>query len=79
MADRRRFEAWNAQIRRWDDAHDEVSTWAYADAITTYEAEYGNIRTDGSHPEFEPLVEIMRATLLDRFVGVLDRVAPIGP
>jgi len=79
MADRRRFEAWNAQIRRWDDAHDEVSTWAYADAITAYEAEYGNIRTDGSHPEFEPLVEIMRATLLDRFDAVLDRVAPIGP
>ena len=79
MADRRRFEAWNAQIRRWDDAHDEVSTWAYADAITAYEAEYGNIRTDGSHPEFEPLVAIMRATLLDRFDAVLDRVAPIGP
>ena len=79
MADRRRLEAWNAQIRRWDDAHDEVSTWAYADAITAYEAEYGNIRTDGSHPEFEPLVEIMRATLLDRFDAVLDRVAPIGP
>jgi peptidoglycan/LPS O-acetylase OafA/YrhL len=79
MADRRRLEAWNAQIRRWDDAHDEVSTWAYADAIIAYEAEYGNIRTDGSHPEFEPLVEIMRATLLDRFDAVLDRVAPIGP
>lgn len=78
MADRARAEAWNAQIRRWDLAHEEVTVWPYADAIVAYEAEFGNIRLDGSHPEIEPLVAITRDTLFARLERILAEVVPAG-
>jgi hypothetical protein len=79
MADRARAEAWNAQIRRWDLMHEEVTVWPYADALVAYEAEFGNIRLDGSHPELEPLVQITRDTLFARLERMLAEVVPPRP
>jgi hypothetical protein len=65
MATPERAAAWNAQIQRWADAHPEVEVLSYAAPLQAYEAEYGGIRPDGSHPEIGPLTDIARASLVE--------------
>lgn len=64
MTEPARLAAWNEQITRWDERFDEVQVLSYAGPLLAYEAANGVIRTDGSHPELEPLTEIARASLV---------------
>jgi hypothetical protein len=71
MATPERAAAWNAQIQRWADAHPEVEILPYAGPLQAYEAEYGGIRPDGSHPEIGPLTDIARASLVEPLLELI--------
>jgi peptidoglycan/LPS O-acetylase OafA/YrhL len=73
MADPARAEAYNAQVDRWDVAHDEVVPFSYRSAIDAWEAEHGNIRIDGSHPEIGALTTIAREVLVPALLDLLTQ------
>ena len=43
----------------------------YAGALATYEAEHGDIRTDGVHPEVGPLTDLARRVLVPQLVAAV--------
>jgi hypothetical protein len=70
MADPERAEAFNSMIADWTSSVD-VAVLPYGARIVAYEAERGNIRFDGSHPELESLTEIARDWLVGDLVDTV--------
>lgn len=64
-----RLAAWNAQVARWGRSSARVHVVGYAALIEGYEAQNGSIRPDGSHPEVEPLAQILAQTLLPELLA----------
>ena len=66
MADPDRIAAWNAQVERWADASTTVDLLEYAAPLVAYEEQNGTIRTDGVHPEIDPLTDLARQVFVPR-------------
>ena len=64
MADPERARSFNEMIAEWAATHRDVGVLAYGARIVEYEAEHGNIRFDGSHPDLAALTEIARTSLV---------------
>jgi len=77
MADPDRLAKWNAQVARWDAAWPQVTVLPYAAALAAHEAEHGDIRIDGVHPDVGPLTTIARETLVPFLVSP-TRILVIG-
>ena len=73
MTTPQRLDAWNAQVARWDAAWPQVTTFGYAGELAAFEAEHGSIRSDGVHPDVEPLTELARRSLV---ALLLDQLRP---
>jgi hypothetical protein len=71
MADPARADAFNAMIAGWAGLNDDVAVLPYGERIVAYEAEHGNIRFDGSHPQLEPLTAIARDSLVGDLVDTV--------
>lgn len=69
MADPARADAFNSMIAAWTSV--DVAVLPYGARIVAYEAERGNIRFDGSHPQLEPLTEIARDWLVGDLVDTV--------
>ena len=62
-------------MQRWVDAWPGVELFEYAGPLLAVEAQTGSIRTDGVHPEIDPLTELAR----DVFVpAVIAEVRALG-
>ena len=68
MLDPARLTAWNLQIKQWADLYPQVSVVPYAAQLAAYEAQHGFIRTDGVHPDVEPLTDLVRSWLVPSIV-----------
>jgi hypothetical protein len=72
MAAPERLAAWQAQIDRWDASSAQVSVFPFAAALAAYEAEHGDIRADGVHPDVGPLTDIARRVLVPQLMVTVD-------
>jgi hypothetical protein len=70
MASPARLAAWNAQVARWA-ARPGIRVLPYAAALAAYEAQHGDIRSDGVHPDVGPLTDLARATLVPALLGLV--------
>lgn len=72
MTSPERLAAVNAQIVDWDERSLQVSRFAYRDALEAAEATLPpgeRIRSDGTHPDVEPLAELARATYVPQLIA----------
>jgi peptidoglycan/LPS O-acetylase OafA/YrhL len=72
MTDPARLAAWNAQVTRWGALYPQVSVLAYAAQLFGYESQHGVIRTDGVHPDVEPLTDLVRGWLVPSMVETAE-------
>lgn len=74
MTDRRRLDALNSQVLRWDARWPQVSTFDYRGPLERAEAASGGLRSDGVHPDAEPLEALARSVYVDQLIGQTARV-----
>ncbi len=76
MASPERLAAVNAQIVEWDQRLEQLRRFAYRDTLEAAEAARppgDQIRSDGTHPDVEPLAELARSTYVAELLEVADQ------
>ena len=72
MADPRRVADWNAQVARWDASSDQVVGWHYGEDLADFEWRHGgDIRSDGVHPDVQPLTELAREHFVAELLALI--------
>ena len=71
-----RLWAINAQIVEWQQRFDQVARFPYRDTLEAAEAERPQdpIRSDGTHPDIEPLAELARAVYVPTLIELVASV-----
>ena len=71
-----RLDAVNVQIEEWDRRFTQVARFPYRETLELAEATgSGNpIRSDGTHPDVEPLAELARQVYVAELIALTDRV-----
>jgi hypothetical protein len=73
MTSPERLAAVNAQIVEWDERLGQVARFPYRDTLDAAEASRpanDKIRSDGTHPDVEPLAELARDTFIDELIAM---------
>jgi peptidoglycan/LPS O-acetylase OafA/YrhL len=77
MTSPERLAAVNDQILDWDARHAQVTRFAYRDVLEAAEAARpadDQIRSDGTHPDVEPLAELARSTFVPELLAIVERL-----
>lgn len=72
-----RLDAVNGQIIEWDERFDQVRRFPYRNTLELAEAlrpPDDPIRSDGAHPDIEPLTELARTVYVDELLLLVDAV-----
>lgn len=74
MTSPERLAAVNAQIEQWDEQWPQLARFAYCDTLVAAERARpadDQIRSDGTHPDVEPLAELARASYVPELVAMV--------
>jgi peptidoglycan/LPS O-acetylase OafA/YrhL len=78
MTSPERLAAVNAQVAAWDSQLAQVERFAYRDPLEAAEAALApsgkKIRSDGTHPDVEPLAELTRDTYVAQLIAQVTRL-----
>lgn len=72
-----RLDAVNAQIVDWDQRMAQVARFPYRETLEAAEATRAagdSIRSDGTHPDVEPLAELAREVYIDELIALVARL-----
>jgi peptidoglycan/LPS O-acetylase OafA/YrhL len=74
MTDPARLDVLNDQIARWDLRSEQIAVFPYRGVLEAAERTYGQLRTDGVHPDAAPLEALARSVYVDLLIDMTDRI-----